>query len=86
MCLSSYFLYTGIADCLASSISAIFRTKTSSSIPKDDTEMREVLDNHYNVMAFDCHWKRMESWGGNNKSCVAVTMRLLKEVSNVHGV
>ena len=85
MCLSSHFLYIGIADCLASSISAMFRTKTSSSISKDDTEMREVLDNHDNVTTFDCHCKRMESWGGNNKSFVAVTMRQLKEVSNVHG-
>ena len=47
--------------------------------------MREVLDNHDNVTTFDCHWKRMESWGGNNQSFVAVAMRLLKEVSNVHG-
>jgi hypothetical protein len=85
MCLSSHFLYTGIIDCLASSISAIFRTRTSSSISKNHTEMREVLDNHDNVTAFDCHWKRMESWGGNNESFVAVTMRQLKEVSNVHG-
>jgi hypothetical protein len=85
MCLSSHFLYIGIIDCLASSISAIFRTGTSSSISKNHTEMREVLDNHDNVTTFDWHWKRMESWGGNNESFVAVTMRQLKEVSNVHG-
>ena len=84
MCLSCHFLYIGIADCLASSISAISRTRTSSSISKDDTEMREVLNNQDNVTTFDCHWKGMESWGGNNKSFVAVTMRQLKEVSNVH--
>ena len=73
MCLSCHFLYIGIADCLASSISAIFRTRTSSSISKDDTEMREVLNNQDNVTTFDCHWKGMESWGGNNKSFGADT-------------
>ena len=37
-----------MVDRLASSITAIFITRTSSLISKHDTEMRKVLDNQEN--------------------------------------
>jgi hypothetical protein len=61
---------------LVSSISAIFRTRTTSTIYKIQIEKRERWANR--GMAFVCHWKYMDFGEDNKKmSFAAATMRLL---------
>ena len=58
LCPVVYYMYLNWKKGLASSISAIFRSRTSSSISKNNTEMRKVLDNQDNDF-----WLTLETYG-----------------------
>jgi triacylglycerol esterase/lipase EstA (alpha/beta hydrolase family) len=60
------------------SISAIFRTRTSSTIYKIPIEKRERWANR--GMAFVCHWKYMD-FGEDNKKCL---LAFILYVMNIH--
>ena len=56
----------------ASSITAIFRTKTSSIILKKTLYRNEVRDGSTGSTIFDCNWKSIEIWVGMHNLVLSV--------------